>query len=252
MRISLRKIISSHSPRVSALPPAFAPGPAAVLLLIAALVLGSAVSSTAANDIEYKRIFGVSWARFSEAPNPVAIPEAGFSLGTQPGLVFGGGGVLPLTKYLSLDLNIQYLRKGTRVYHTNMSEPMGTSTYNFRALSLPFSIRVGPLPVRGTIPYVLAGLEASYLLSHNVSYFPTGSDSGTAVKLASVVRHFDFAAILGGGFDIAFKSWVFFAEVRWYAGLINLSRGVEGYPDIRTRTISLQIGFRTKRAPFAF
>jgi hypothetical protein len=236
------------SPRVSA----HAPGSASVLLLAAALVLSSAAPSMAAGPIEFKRIFGVSWARFSEPPNPVAIPEAGFSLGTQPGLVFGGGGVLPLTKYLSLDLNIQYLRKGTRVYHTFMSDPMGTSTYNFRALSLPFSIRFGPLPLHGSIPYILAGIEASYLLSHNVTYFGDGSDSGTAVKLASVIRHFDFAAILGGGFDIAFKTWVFFAEVRWYAGLVNLSQGVEGYPVIKTRTISLQIGFRTKHAPFSF
>jgi hypothetical protein len=227
-----------------------APGPGAVLLLVVALVLSSAVPVTAAGRIEFKRIIGISWATFEDPPNPVAIPEAGFSLANQMGLNFGGGGVLPLSKLFSLDLNLQYIRKGTKVEHTLMADHVGTSTYNFRSLSVPLCVRVGPLKYHGVTPYGLAGLEASYLISHDVTYYPNGSSTGTAQKLGSMVKHFDFSAILGGGLDINFKTWTLFAEMRWYSGLVNLSNGIEGYPVIKTRTMSLQFGIRTHRKPF--
>lgn len=231
---------------------ALAPGTAAILLLAAALVLGLALPATAAGRIEFKRIIGISWATFSEPPSPVAIPEAGFSLAKQLGLNFGGGGVLPLSKFFSLDLNLQYIRKGTKVDHTLMNDHVGTSTYNFRSLSLPLCVRIGPLKYHGVTPYGLAGFETSYLISHDVTYYPEGSTSGTAQKLGSMVHHFDFSAILGGGLDINFKTVTFFAEMRWYTGLFNLSNGIEGYPVIKTRTMSLQFGIRTHRKPYPF
>ncbi len=228
------------------------PGPGAILLLVLALVLSSVGTATAAGRIEFKRIIGISWATFEEPPGQVAIPEAGFSLANQMGLNFGGGGVLPLSKFFSLDLNIQYLRKGTKVEHTLLNDHVGTSTYNFRALSVPLCVRIGPLKYHGVTPYGLAGFETSYLLSHDVTYYPDGSTSGTAQKLGSVVRHFDFSAILGGGLDINSKTWTLFAEMRWYSGLVNLSKGIDGYPVIKTRTLSLQFGVRTHRRPFPF
>jgi len=236
------------SSQVSRLVRALSPWPA--LLLAAVFFLNSAAPAVAGRPIEFKRIVGFSWGRFSEPPSPVGIPEAGFSLGNQTGLLFAGGGVLPLSRFFSLDLNVQYLNKGTKVHHTFMGEITGTSTYNFRALSVPLSLRFGLL--RGSTPYVLAGFETAYFFNHEVAFFPAGSDAGTVVKLAHVVRHFDFAALLGGGFELRFKKWVLFAEMRWYNGLINLSQGVEGYPVIKTRTLSLQIGFRNNRSLFPF
>ncbi len=228
-----------------ALPPGLA-----IFLLLAISVLISAAPSMAAGRLEFKRIVGISWATFSEPPSPVAIPEAGFSLARQTGLVFGGGGVLRLGPYFSIDLNLQYLGKGAKVDHTFMGEHVGKSTYDFKSFSVPLCVRFGLL--RGSTPYLLTGLETSYLLGHNVVFFPDGSESGTATKLGSVVRHVDFAAVLGGGFEVVFKNWTCFAELRYYSGLVNLSQGVDAYPVIKTRTLSLQFGFRTHRAPFPF
>lgn len=228
-----------------ALPPGLA-----IFLLLAIFVLISAVPSMAAGRLEFKRIVGISWATFSEPPSPFGIPEAGFSLARQTGLFFGGGGVLRLGPHFSIDLNLQYLRKGAKVDHTVMEEHVGTSAYDFKSFSVPLCVRYGLL--RGSTPYLLTGLETSYLLSHNVVFFPDGSESGTVTKLGPVVRHVDFAAVLGGGFEVVFKNWTCFAELRYYSGLVNLSQGVDAYPVIKTRTLSLQFGFRTHRAPFPF
>ncbi len=223
-----------------------------IVVLLATLVLCLAVTVNAAGRIEFKRIIGISWATFEEVPSPIAIPEATFSLAKQTGINFGGGGVLPLSKFFSLDLNFQYLRKGTRVNALLSGEHVGTFTYNFRAFSVPLCLRIGPLKYHGVTPYGLVGIESSYLISHDLTFYPVGSTSGTAQKLGSMVKHFDFSAILGGGLDVNFKKVTLFAEMRWYSGLVNLSKGVEGYPVIKTRTMSLQFGVRTHRRPFPF
>jgi len=222
------------------------------IVLLAGLVLCSAIPLAAAGRIEFKRIIGISWATFENSPNFVTVPEAAFALDQQLGLNFGAGGVLPLTKLFSLDLNLQYLRKGTQVDYFLMNAHAATYTYNFRAFSAPLCLRVGPLKYHGVMPYGLVGIESSYLISHDLTIYADGASSGTAQKLDSMVKHFDFSAILGGGFDINFKTWTLFAEMRWYSGLVNLSKGVDGFPVIKTRTMSLQFGVRTHRRPFPF
>jgi opacity protein-like surface antigen len=222
--------------------------PAALFPVLTALLAMAAPAS--AVDLEFKRTAGIAWSRFSTPPSPIAIPEVGYFLENRVTLVFGAGIVYRITSHLSLDVTGEYIRKGTCVERRYWDTPLSTFTYDLRMLSVPFCLRYGLL--RGSTPYVLGGFEVSYVIGHDLKYFPVGSDSGTVQKLGSSTRRIDFATVLGGGVEFVFKQWALFAELRYSAGLVNLSKSIADYPVVKTRTFSLQVGFRTGRRPFPF
>jgi hypothetical protein len=200
------------------------------------------------SGVEFKRVGGLAWSQFSALPGIFTIPEAGFSMRSRLTVLVGVGFVYRMTPHFSLDVSGQYFRKGARVDYLVYDNLIGTYSYDVRALSAPVCLRYGLR--RGTTPYVLGGFDVSYVLGHEMSYFDAGSSTGTVSKLTPSTRKFDFAAVFGGGVEIVIGRLVVFTELRWYRGLVNLSKSIENYPTVRTRTLSLQIGFWTKRKPW--
>jgi len=203
-----------------------------------------------AAELEFKRAGGLSLSRFSVPPGMVTIPEAALSLEDRVLVLFGIGFVYKMTPRFSLDVSGQYFRKGTHVDYRLYDQPVGKYIYDLRVLSLPVCLRYGFFPK--STPYVLGGFEISHVVSHEMKYYPDGQMSGLAHKLINSTRKFDFALVIGAGGELVFGRFVIFTEIRWYSGLVNISRSIENYPVIKTRVLSFQFGYRTKRKPFPF
>ena len=215
--------------------------------VITVFALGIAIPASAA---EFKTAAGIALSKYSLPPSPPAIPEASFLVKNQITFGIGGGLVLWITPHFSLDANLEYLSKGTKVDSRLMETLVGAFSYNLRALNAPVCLRLGLL--RGSTPYILGGFEVSYIIGHDVQYYPVDSESGTSQKLLPHTRKIDFAALVGGGGELILKHWTLFAEIRFHAGLVNLSKSIADYPVIKTRSLSLQMGFRTKRKLLPF
>jgi opacity protein-like surface antigen len=218
--------------------------------ILAVIVALAVVSAIPASAVEFKTSVGIALSSYSQPPSPVAIPEARFLLKDKITFGFGGGFIYRITPHISLDVNGSYQQKGTRVDNRFMETLAGRYSYALRMLSAPVCLRYGLL--RGSTPYVLGGFEVSYVIGHDVVYFPADSDSGTIQKLRPQTRRIDFAALFGGGGELILKHWILFAEIRFSAGLVNLSKSIADYPVIKTRSLSLQVGFRTKRKLLPF
>lgn len=218
-----------------------------ILAVITVFALAIAIPASAA---EFKTTVGIALSRFSLPPSPPAIPEASFLVKDQITFGIGGGLVLWITPHFSLDVNAEYVQKGTKVDGRLMETLVGSFSYNLRALNAPVCLRLGLF--RGSTPYILGGFEVSYIIGHDVQYYPVDSESGTSQKLLPHTRKVDFAAIVGGGFELVLKHWILFAELRYSSGLVNLSKSIADYPVIKTRSLSLQVGFRTKRKLLPF
>jgi hypothetical protein len=217
------------------------------LAAITVLALTFAISASAA---EFKTTLGIILAGYSLPPSPAATPEARFLLKRRITYGLGGGFIYWMTPHLSLDIDGGYQLKGTRVDSRFMETLVGKYSYDLRELSLPVCLRYGLFP--GATPYVLGGFEVSYVIGHNVVYFPAGSDSGTIQRLRPQTRRIDYAVLFGGGGEFVLKHWIVFVEIRFSAGLVNLSKSIADYPVIKTRALSLQVGFRKKRKLLPF
>ncbi len=215
-----------------------------------ALAVAVLASSLAAKELEFKRVVGLSLARYSEMPQFASIPEGRFTMKDRILPAFGAGFIYRITPRLSLDVHGQFFKKGAKIdYHVN-GERAGRYLYDLRSLSVPICLRYGFLP--GSTPYILTGFEISYILSHTEKYFAEGETTGVINKLLPSTRKIDFCSVLGGGYEFIIGRHAYFFEVRWYAGLVNISRSVADYPDIKSRTLAIQVGYRTSRRPFPF
>jgi opacity protein-like surface antigen len=218
-----------------------------ILAVITVFALAIAIPASA---LEFKTTAGIALSRYSLPPSPISIPEARFVLKDQITFGIGGGLILWITPHFSLDVNVEYVQRGTKVDSRLMETLVGAYSYNLRTLSAPVCLRLGLM--RGSTPYILGGFEVSYIVGHDVQYYPTDSESGTTQKLLPHTRKTDFAAIVGGGFELILKHWTVFAELRYSSGLVNLSKSIADYPMIKTRSLSLEVGFRTKRKLLPF
>ena len=89
-------------------------------------------------------------------------------------------------------------------------------------------------------PYVVAGIESSYILSH------TNKVKGQeAIDMKDLTDKSDFGYIFGGGYQIKLEeNLFFFIEARWHLGDRNLAMDVEGLV-MHTNTIVIMVGVRS-------
>lgn len=197
---------------------------------------------------EIKLFGGANWARYSEVP-PVPgywIPEAApvLFLHDNPGSVFGIGFEFPLLGRVSLDVNGQYFQKGTKIEWTYPGGQIGgvtRSIYAVNVISVPACLKFKLFPRYS--PYIMAGTELSYVLSHDETDF--GPFPGSIRSdLIGQTKRFDFGLVVGGGAALNYKRWAAFLELRYHTGLVNLSRGDPDYPVVKTRALALVAGIK--------
>lgn len=192
----------------------------------------------------FKIIGGISRARFTELPGWGTIPEVSFVSDYKPGSVFGIGVEFPLDRYLSFDVCGLYFQKGMKITWFYWEEEMGLSKYGLNVISLPACLKVRFL--RDSSPYILAGGELSYVLSHRLTDDFAGQRSSADLK--DKTRSFDFGLVVGGGVEATYRRWAVFFEFRYHAGLTNLSKGIQVYPLVNTRALAFLLGFKLRPA----
>jgi opacity protein-like surface antigen len=204
--------------------------------LIAVCAVLFFVSGAAAQELKF--FGGRDWAKYKIPPGP------GFELysiyRTNPGFLAGLGLEFSLLSALNVDVGLVFFQKGAKADVYYLTALIGLDTYGLNVVSLPACLKLKPffnLP-----PYIIAGGEISYVLSHHdaftsTMYEPRHSD------LTPATRRFDFGLVLGGGAETALaQRWTAFVELRYILGLVNL--GKPGIMDFKTRALAVQAGIK--------
>lgn len=155
----------------------------------------------------------------------VSIPQTlflGTTKGARTGFVVGAGLEGRGRQALEIDL---MLATGGAVFR--MAADPGSNkrvTFVSSALFLPVLVKARFLP--GTTPYLLAGGEAGYLLSHKtVSSDPAGNEA-TEDNIAEVNRLL-FGLVFGGGVELRAGGIDLLLEARYRLGLNNMVKEPE-------------------------
>lgn len=218
----------------------------AVFLILAPLYGGAEGDQKKFHTRAVSVFGGLNWSKYSEMPSVVTIPELRGVLGSVTGAVAGFAWEGCFNDHLLVDSGLLYIRKGTEVNWTYMWEPIGRWAYALEVLSFPVTFRFKPLA--GSSPYVLAGYELSIIGGHKMTEAtgPTGPDT---TELLDYTRTIDLGLIAGAGAELDLGKWAPFVELRYNAGLLDLSKAtgpLESYPTVKTRAWELLAGVRIR------
>jgi len=163
------------------------------------------------------------------------------------GMAIGAGVEFPLRRHLSLEVDVLYSEKGGLFTLLSEDIPYEKLEYKLDVISVPLLLKLKFF--RESAPYLLAGGELSCILAHkgkmryrspySIDYISYESN------LRDLTRYIDFAATIGGGFEIKIgKVWVF-VEARYLLGLFNILTD-DSYPQdsFKTRSGLVLVGLK--------
>lgn len=214
--------------------------------------------------MEFKRIIGPVFSSFSR-PWPVPYPEVYLlDYGTGSTLspfkdnrfsFFGGLG-LEFTLSRNLELEFEALFKETGGQYRVDYSLHGSYYYEFQLKEISFPFLLKTHFWKKSRPYLLSGMDFSFILSHrcHLFYRPEFSEILEKVMeadLKHLTRKTDLALVLGLGFEAAVNTRRVFVEGRFELGLPDLYRGViltnEGGPvKVQSRQFLLIIGYAVR------
>lgn len=223
-------------------------------LLIVILILAP-LSGAFGRDAKRYRIqdilvfAGASLSQYSKVSDTLTLPWGSEYLNQRNnvGATAGLGYAVPLNKHLSIDVRLQYMRKGTRVDWLFMDEEMRINYYrlNYSLDTLSNSTTFKYKPFSKSPPYVLGGFDLSWMFAYHVTYATDGLGSNTE-SLDGQTKDIDFGLIAGAGVEFSSQKLTPFVEVRYHLGLLNLSKGVEPFAPLRTRALTLLAGIKIR------
>jgi len=173
--------------------------------------------------------------------------EDQFMKSSKPGIFIGGGIEGPLTNYLFIELNALYFSKGCLfdIFHYKKM------SYKLNGISIPLLLKAKLL--RESSPYLLGGLECSYILAHKSEWHwqvPWSTDPRDQVLYEEDVieptSRLDFGLIVGGGFELKIHRVFVFVEARYSFGILNILTGEldSWLESIKTRSECILIGIK--------
>lgn len=211
--------------------------------------------------MEFKRIIGPVFSSFSR-PWPVPYPEvylldygSGSTLSPFKDNRFSFFGGLGLGFILSrkLELEIEALYKETGGQYRVDYSFFDCYIYEFQLKEISFPFLLKTHFWKKSRPYLLSGMDFSFILSHRCQLFYQPELNQILEKvmeadLKNLTRKTDLALVLGLGFEAAVNKRRVFVESRFELGLPDLYRGAaltdEGRPvKVRSRQFLLIIGY---------
>ncbi|NQT81269.1 MAG: porin family protein [Candidatus Aminicenantes bacterium] len=152
------------------------------------------------------------------------------------GFLGGIGFEKKITQNMLLEFDLLYFQKGSKAESND--SPYLKSTYNLNVTSIPVLLRYQFL--YGSSPYILAGLEFSFINSHEKI-----TEGQETINMKGMTDSSDFGYLFGCGYQIELEEDLFlFIEARWHLGDRNLSKDVVGLV-IHTNTILILVGVRS-------
>jgi len=180
---------------------------------------------------DFKIMGGLNISKYSDPGG-----DRNFKRSYKLGFLGGIGFERKLSRYILLEANILYFKKGTIAKFIDPHDSI--SKYTMNTVSLPFLVRAQLLSESS--PYVVAGIELSYILSHNKRI--EGQD---IVDIKNETKDSDFGYVLGCGYQIELEEDLFFfIETRYQFGDRNMTRNLEE-GTMKTNSVLLMIGLRS-------
>lgn len=178
----------------------------------------------------------------------------GRSVGLNPfvngrtGTLEGFGIEFPIGKRLSLEIDGLYFTMGSSFTQPTAIFTVQREDYSLESLNAPILLKFRP--GHGFFPYLLAGINPSFVLSHGRTslILPEASVIYRELSredLGLATQRFDLQPVLGIGFEIVVLKQSIFAEVRYGLGLMNMVQGFPGSgASARLRSLGLMLGYQ--------
>lgn len=217
------------------------------LFLILVLCLATAAYS-AGLQADFRAWGGLTLSRYQGLPVPFGIPETRYENAWRTGFGLGAGLELKVPRApLSFILGLGYLQKGSELEIYYLDTKTGSYFYRLGSLSQTGLVKIGP--DMKIAPYLLAGYELAFILSHRGQSFgssPGGPDS----DLKPDTKKVDLGLVAGAGLEFKLEKVRPFVEFCYFHGLSNLSRAtgtLEYYSTIKSRALLLSAGLKFGR-----
>jgi len=189
-----------------------------VVLIFLTIIL---ISTTHAYG--FKFMVGGHLAKYAVGPE-----GAGVEWKNKTGFIVGGGIELFSVPHISLEIEGLYFRKGSKV------EIIGVEgDYTLDVISIPALVKIKILP--GPSPYVLAGGEFSYILTHKLD----------GVDIKNTTKSIDYGVIFGAGYEMSMPGASLFFEGRYHLGLANILKDpLDPDASIKTKALVVIVGIK--------
>jgi len=191
-----------------------------ILFFLAGSIL---IPARTLNAARLKLLGGVSWGKYAV--------DWDMTNRLKPGYLFGLG-VEGGVGSLNYEVDILYFLK------TNSYISRGWD-YELGEISVPFMAKI-KLFSRST-PFLLAGGEVAYILSHKQKPGPFGVDS--VYDMMDNTRKMDYGLVVGMGYELEVGGVILELSGRYHHGLAKVS-GISGYRvyEFRTRELAVALG----------
>ncbi len=187
------------------------------LLIFLTIIL---VSTTQAYG--FKFMVGGHLAKYAVEPE-----GAGVEWKNKTGILVGGGIELFSVPYISLEIEGLYFRKGSKVKIIGVE-----GDYTLDVISIPALIKVKIMP--GPSPYVLAGGEFSYILTHKLD----------DEDIKDETKSFDYGLVFGAGYEMSMPGASIFFEGRYHLGVANILKDPVPGASIKTKALVVIVGIK--------
>lgn len=218
------------------------------ILFLSLVVCLATAAYPAVLEADFRFSGGLAMGRFQGVPMPVGIPELRYQNAWRTGFGLGAGLELKVRRApLSFILGLGYLQKGSELEIYYLDTRTGSYLYRLGTLSQTGLIKMGP--DTKIAPYLLAGYELAFFLSHRGQSFgssPGGPDS----DLKPDTKKLDAGLVAGAGLEFRLEKINPFVEFCYFHGLSNLSCGtgtLEYYTTIKSRSLLLIAGLKFGR-----
>lgn len=189
-----------------------------VLFLVAAAF--SVIPSAAAVAGRPKLLAGPAWGKYAADWDMSNVFKPGYLFGVG----FEGG-----SSRLGYEIDALYILKTNRY-------PSRGWDYELGEISIPVLAKYKPFA--GSTPFLSAGVEAAYVLSHKQKPGPFGED---AYDMMDNTRRMDFGLVFGAGCDLDLGSMAVELGGRYHHGLAKVS-GLGSDDDMRTAELTVVLG----------
>jgi hypothetical protein len=211
------------------------------------------VSFTSAQD--FKLVMGPVVSNYSSQwPNVIFAGWQGETSSLNPfdnhktGIIGGFGVEFAIHKKIALEIDGLYFEKGCVFERVLPLFSSNKVKYELRGLSFPVLLRARLFS--HPLPYFLAGMDFSLILSHERTSFLGGEASMTYEEVGNedlqlATRRFDIGPVIGIGFEVPLSKGLLSLEGRYQLGLTNI---LNWYQDdqhkARTRTLLILVAYK--------
>lgn len=181
---------------------------------------------------DFKIIGGLNLSKYNVLPK-----KENIDWDYKVGFLGGIGLERNFNQNLILEFDFLYFQKGSKIESKDPSEMR--RKYNLKAFSIPVLLRFKFLD--GSSPYILGGVEFSFIISHEVTY-----DRQEPIDLKENTKNIDYGMVFGLGYELEIQEYLFFfVEARYHLGQRNIINIPVEVDSIRNNSISIVVGMRS-------